>query len=142
MPAIETSGIIWPDTASYRILLIDDDPVNNLICESLIKKFGAACQVFSFLSAYEALEWLQLQSQDNWPDLIFLDLNMPRMDGWDFLEHLRELPPAEAVSVKILSSSVCEDDLERASSHELVDDYLVKPLTIEHLSCLLPVMAA
>lgn len=113
-----------------RVAIIDDDPINNLICEKVIQRRQFAQEVISFLSAVEALNWLKAQPSENWPELIFLDINLPYMDGWEFLAHL---PEEQRAHIYILSSSVSEDDQSKARTHPLISGFLIKPLTIEKL---------
>ncbi len=120
---------------SAKIWLIDDDPINHLICSSMISKAGLDAEVKSFDSAIEALACLQ--QSDNQPDQILLDLNMPGMDGWEFLTHYQRLKiQGRLAPVTILSSSINPEDIERARQHPAVNSYLVKPLQIEALKAL------
>lgn len=120
------------------IWFIDDDPLNNLISTALVEKQGKPAQTQSFLSATEALD--ALRTQHPWPEMIFLDLNMPECDGWEFLERFARLaadrandlhPPSTRVTV--LSSSIQAEDIQRALAHPAVQTYLSKPLTPEKL---------
>ncbi|GAB3203174.1 CheY-like chemotaxis protein [Pontibacter aydingkolensis] len=122
-----------------RVVLIDDDQVSNFVCESIIKNDGFADEVYSFEWAQDALEFMQRSSindPDGFPDLIFLDINMPGMDGWAFIQEYRKLP--EHVTCKcslfMLSSAVDRKDIICAKSHEEVKDFFSKPLSPEILA--------
>lgn len=115
-----------------RVAIIDDDPINNLICEKVIQRLAFAQEVLSFSSAVDALNWLKEEPQTQWPELIFLDINLPYMDGWEFLSHLPQTA-GHPFQIYILSSSVSEDDQSKASEHERVNGFLIKPLTLEKL---------
>ncbi len=120
-----------------KVAIIDDDPINNLICEKVIQRKGFAQEVISFLSAVEALEWLSNLPSEQRPGLIFLDINLPYMDGWEFLAHLNQRLPEHGICIYILSSSVSEDDQEKALTDPSISGFLVKPLTLEKLDQLI-----
>ncbi len=112
----------------YFFLLIDDDSINNLVCESLLKKIALGSVVKSFLKAQDALEYLaDAPVQES---ILLLDINMPEMDGWEFLELFikNHSQHHQASKVFILSSSIDKSDFEKAKSYSSVLDYVVKPL--------------
>lgn len=122
-----------------KALIIDDDEVNNFICVRQIRAAAFAGEAEFILSGREALDKLQLDSEntpENLPDIIFLDINMPMMSAWEFLEEYSPLSKKFTKEVKlfILSSSVYRKDQLRAMEHEVVVDYLYKPLTKELLN--------
>lgn len=119
--------------------MIDDDQVSNFVCESIIKGERFADEVYSFEWASDALEYLMRTSEtdsDNFPDLIFLDINMPGMDGWAFIQEYRKLPEeiTQKCSLFMLSSAVDRKDIICAKSHEEVKDFFSKPLSPEILA--------
>lgn len=119
--------------------MIDDDQVSNFVCESIIKGERFADEVYSFEWASDALEYLKKTSEtdpDNFPDLIFLDINMPGMDGWAFIQEYRKLPEeiTQKCSLFMLSSAVDRKDIICAKSHEEVKDFFSKPLSPEILA--------
>jgi CheY-like chemotaxis protein len=119
------------------IMLIDDDFATNLYHKIVIEESECTHHIVVQNSAEEALEYLKnaFSEVNPKPDLIFLDINMPRMNGWDFLEEYKGLPlekQAENVVV-MLSTSSNPDDLNRAKSNPCVKDYRSKPLTVKML---------
>ncbi len=119
------------------ILLIDDDEPTNFIHERVIKKLDCAEKVISLLSAEDALKYLQIKNGDNYPcpDLIFLDINMPGMDGWEFLEEYQKLGSHQRgrIVVVMLTTSVNPDDEEKAHQLSGISGFRIKPLTREVL---------
>lgn len=117
------------------ILLVDDDEINNFLNTMIIDENELAYKVATYTSAEKALQFLSslINNSDinNLPDLILLDVNMPEMDGWDFLEEYKKLDPRAVKKIKLmmLSSSMHERDLNKAKSYKFVVDYLPKPLT-------------
>lgn len=124
------------------ICLIDDDPVNTLICSSLLHKLQPGYEVEVFQDASSALR--RLAASPTWPELILLDLNMPDLDGWDFLDGLEALsrPDHQLPPVFILTSSIRNSDRERAASIPAVCGYLPKPLTPQQIMGLLTPIAS
>lgn len=120
-----------------KVLLIDDDEVNNFVCESIIRNHKFAEEVLSFERAEDAIEFLKnsVNYKKEFPDLIFLDINMPGMDGWTFLEEYRQLPEqfTKSCSLFMLSSAVDRKDIMSAKSNEEVKEFFSKPLSPEIL---------
>ncbi len=112
-----------------RVVLIDDDPISTFVTEKLIEKnVEEPVQFFKFTNARKALRELYKLR----PNYLFLDLNMPEMNGWDFLDSLNG--ESEGTEIYILSSSVDERDINRASTYSMVKDYLSKPLIKKSIS--------
>jgi len=110
------------------IVLIDDDPISTFVTEKLISKnVRQDCRFFKYQSAKEALQ--EIASIN--PNYLFLDLNMPEMNGWDFLDRFN--PSDTKAEIYILSSSVDERDINKASQYQFVKDYLSKPLVKKYI---------
>ena len=113
------------------ILLIDDDGPTNFIHERIIRITDCAEQIVTKQSAIEALEYLKSEDREHLkPDLVLLDINMPRMNGWEFLSEYGKLEndrKATAIIV-MLTTSLNPDDEERASEIQDVKGFYRKPL--------------
>ncbi|MFD3001569.1 two-component system response regulator [Pontibacter toksunensis] len=121
-----------------KVVLVDDDQVNNFVCESIIRNEKFADEIISFDWAEDALKYLQEESNKgvaNFPDLIFLDINMPGMDGWTFINEYRKLPVQATAHccLFMLSSAVDRKDIQTAKSNEEVKEFFSKPLSPEIL---------
>lgn len=115
--------------------LIEDDDMTVLISKKFMEVTGAFEKVISFKNGKEAYDNLKamLESGKSLPELIFLDLNMPIWDGWIFLEEFKRLPVSDDVTIYILTSSIGNEDFEKAKIHGLEERYLMKPLGINIL---------
>ncbi|MCO5949972.1 response regulator [Mucilaginibacter sp. RT5R15] len=70
---------------------------------------------------------------ENLPEVILLDLNMPVMDGWEFLDEFTKVPPAKKIIIYIVTSSIDPADVEKAKQYEAISQYIVKPVTVDNL---------
>jgi CheY-like chemotaxis protein len=118
------------------IMLIADDSIVNRVNTIMINKTLSSCDIKVCFNGEEAFNYIKgLQSQkDQLPDLIMLDLNMPIMDGWGFLDSYPSLMANDSlIPIVILSSSPNPDDISKAKSYPYVLDYHIKPLSQEML---------
>jgi CheY-like chemotaxis protein len=120
-----------------RVLLIDDNDIDNFINERMITTTSFAQTVVVKSTAEAALEYLRKNKEaaDLLPQVIFLDLNMPVMDGFGFLNEYEALPDTVKKFSKIivLSSSISPEDINRASTNQYVVKYINKPLNEKYL---------
>lgn len=120
-----------------KVMVVDDAEIDRFLAKKVLTKHAFAKEVLPLDSATNALNYLS-ENQENreaLPDLIFLDINMPKMNGFDFLEEYKKLP--EAVKKKciivMLSSSLLPEDRELAMNNPYVCQFLNKPLTGDKL---------
>lgn len=124
-------------TFCETVWLIDDDEVSNYLTANTLNVNNFSTEVRSFTNAQEALDELKSSVESNaFPDLIFLDLNMPVLDGWDFIKYYRKFPKEkrETCTLYILSSSVNLADINKAKLCEGVRDFFHKPLNKMNLA--------
>ena len=115
-----------------KVFLIDDNTIDLLISRKLLLKYDATLEVIEFSQANEAVVALQ-DEQQNLPDLILLDLNMPGMSGWDFLEAIQKID-RQPKRIYILTSSLDERDRLMAAKYPMVKGYITKPLNNPSIS--------
>lgn len=120
-------------------MLIDDSDADNFIHERRVKKMGITDRIVVRNDGRQGLEHLRSAEDCSRPDMLFLDINMPVMDGWEFLDAYEQLPPHNRarVTIVMLTSSVADSDHVRADSYNVIDGKIAKPLTEEKLRELL-----
>ncbi|EOZ95434.1 two-component response regulator [Indibacter alkaliphilus LW1] len=111
-----------------KILIIDDDPGVIFLHKIIIRESGLCKEPASFEEAKEALNYILSESGSDTRFLLFLDINMPYMNGWEFLEKLSPKVNPDHVKVIMVTSSLSHADREKARSYKLVYDFLEKPL--------------
>lgn len=121
-----------------QVLVIDDDPINNIIFQKLSEFIGFAEEIVPFISAVDSLDYLQKLEEDHNtpPNIIFLDIRMPIVNGWEFLERLNQLNKNhyfDSTAIYMLTSSSEQSDINKSKNYSLVTDYIVKPLSTEKL---------
>jgi CheY-like chemotaxis protein len=120
-----------------KILLVDDDQVFHFIHIKVIEQSGFDCDIQTASNGSEALKVINEYRSGvvSAPDIIFLDLNMPVMDGFEFIRVFQqmEIPHKEMVTIVILTSSMNSDDMKKAMSLG-IQRYITKPLTEEDVS--------
>ncbi|MEI1277581.1 response regulator [Leptospira venezuelensis] len=118
-----------------KLLLVDDDAIFVEIAKRTIEKTGAVESLKVFPDGEGAISFLkEHQSEpDIIPDFIFLDINMPFMDGWQFLDEYANFVHAlsKKPEIYMVSSSVDDSDLRRAKEIPLVKDYIIKPVSLD-----------
>ena len=118
------------------ILLVDDDHATNYFHDIIIKESGFVKEVKYVMSGQSALDFyhtIEKQENQKTPDLVLLDINMPVLNGWDFLEKLEEKNLPTNPNIAMLTTSINPLDRQRAIEHPLVFDFLIKPLEAKHI---------
>ena len=120
-----------------KVMIIDDDDCSRLLVEKLIKKFDFADEVVKCTTAIEGLNYLSTNSFAL-PEIIFLDINMPVVNGFEFLDRFEKLsnPSKGHCAIIMLSSSVDKAEIERAETDKRVRVFLSKPLTPPNLKAI------
>ena len=115
-----------------NIWIVDDDDIYTRLLKKSIAKLNLASTVNSFENGKVALESLheQLDSNGSVPDVILLDVNMPVVDGWGFIEEYSEISTTALsnTDVYFVSSSIASEDRQKAVKYKEVKDYIVKPI--------------
>ena len=116
-----------------NVLLIDDDEVTNYLNKLIILKFNKDIIVEEVTSGLDGIDLLN--HRNIFPDIIFLDINMPVMNGFEFMTEFQKYPDnlKENVQVNILSSSTHPKDIEKATSFSQIKNFFEKPLSLKHL---------
>ena len=124
-----------------RYLLVDDDTIFNFLHTEVIKAVDDSAQIDLFNSSTEGLEFLKdaLEDKHPMPNFLFLDIRMPEMDGFEYLDELMKYPVEKFKDLRIyvLSSSLAERDKDKSLSYPIVTGFIEKTLTIEKLKGLI-----
>jgi CheY-like chemotaxis protein len=107
------------------LVLIDDDPINNFVNQKVLRKQKDDWAMMDFTDPKKALDYL-LKNQENLPAVILLDINMPILNGWQFLDEL--LKNSINVPVFMLTSSIAQEDMEKTKIYPMIRGYINKPL--------------
>ncbi len=122
-------------TKNILACLIDDDRVHAFVVERMLKKTANCKDLMVFDDGTHALHYFKKTTDiDKIPDIIFLDINMPVLDGWEFLDEFAKIKDSlpKKIDIYMVSSSNNPFDKARAKSLKLVTDYIPKPITINH----------
>ncbi|WP_158856542.1 response regulator [Lunatibacter salilacus] len=118
-----------------QVCLIEDDPIAVLLSKKFMQLTGAIEEIIVYGNGKEAYEGLKsrLKEGKQLPNLIFLDLNMPIWDGWNFLKEFKKLNILSKPIIYILTSSTSQCDKDKAKNFGLDDHYLVKPIDLKKI---------
>ena len=123
--------------ALKKLTLVDDDDVFVFLTKRMLEKYKLVDLIKIFDNGYDALVYINenLNNIEALPDIILLDLSMPIMDGWQFLQEFVKINPkiGKKITIYICSSSISPDDVTRAKTINEVSDFIIKPVTKEKL---------
>lgn len=124
------------------VCIIDDDNIYINLVSKIIKLKQLSESVMVFKNGKEALDYfaesLHQSDEQKIPEVIFLDLNMPVMDGWEFLREFSKIKHRfDAIDLYVVSSSIDTRDIERAKAIDTVEDYLTKPIDLNEFERIL-----
>jgi CheY-like chemotaxis protein len=154
MKAIEQSAFIYPNTETSNlkldskyiymprkfelIYIIDDDVIFVKITTRLLQLSGICDNFLVFKNGQEALDYIKPRLLHSEPlaDMILLDINMPVMDGWEFLDNLQKVPNSDKLNINLISSSIDPLDIQKAESYDLIKNFLTKPISVDKLKSL------
>lgn len=116
-----------------RIFLIDDDQVYQYLTKKVMEDSHIVKHIDVFSNGLQAIEHLETRIDEpgSLPEVIFLDISMPIMDGWEFLDEFKRIATSikKTIVIYIVSSSISPSDISKANQQENVRDYIIKPIT-------------
>ncbi|MBZ0326112.1 MAG: response regulator [Altibacter sp.] len=130
---------------STNIMLIDDNKIDLFIHQRVIEKFDSMAHTMVFSNAIHAITYLEVldatktNCEKDFPQIIFLDINMPEMNGFQFLNEVKNISAIQRnrPQIYLLSSSTLPEDIKMANENVLCTNYINKPLTLEKITNLL-----
>lgn len=129
----------------FIVCIVDDDDIYQFTVTRTIEKEDIAKKILVFSDGQQAIEFLDanIGRNDNLPDVIFLDINMPIMDGWQFLEEYVKIKPkvGKKITIYMVTSSVDPTDVDKAKRITDVSDYIIKPVKPEQLKAVIDALA-
>lgn len=122
----------------FKLTLIEDDEVIVYLTKKIIKESGNSELLNVLSNGKRALEYFEenVKNEELLPDIIFLDISMPVIDGWQFLDEFQVIKNkiTKPISIYITTSSISHSDIERAKKCNLIADFIIKPITLENFN--------
>jgi CheY-like chemotaxis protein len=130
----------------FIICIVDDDEIYQFTTRKTIEVHNLARKILIFSDGEEAINFMidNVANATDLPDIIFLDINMPIMDGFQFMEEYVRLKPRirKKITIYMVTSSVNSEDIERAKSISEISDYIVKPINPEQFKAIIATLEA
>jgi CheY-like chemotaxis protein len=116
--------------------IIDDDPIFVFGLKKIMEVSNFCESILIFKNGEDALSNLSaiIKKDEKIPDVILLDLNMPIMDGWQFLDEFIKIEPSHKITIYIVSSSIDPQDINKVEKYKNIRNYIIKPVTLERLT--------
>jgi response regulator RpfG family c-di-GMP phosphodiesterase len=123
-------------STDLKYIIVDDDPFNNMICSMVIEDALGEADINAFTKPEEGLQFIKENIKG--PTILFLDINMPTLSGWEFLEQYDAFSEQikTHTSIYILSSSLDRRDKNRATTNKYVQGFISKPLDVETITAI------
>jgi CheY-like chemotaxis protein len=125
----------------HKVCIIDDDRIYQFTARKILESTGLSKEILSFGNGEEAINYFKnnLDQVENLPHVVFLDINMPVMDGWQFLEEFQKINASlqTPISIYMVSSSVDDYDIRKSKQYSIITDYIIKPINRERFEQLL-----
>ncbi len=120
---------------TVNLLVIDDDDINIFIIKKIVEKTDYDVKMLSKNNGQQAIDYIKelLENHAELPHLMLIDINMPVLNGWEFIEAFESLNIQTPIDMYMLSSSVYENDIEKAKTYKTIKGFISKPLSIEKL---------
>lgn len=113
--------------------MIDDNRMFLLMAQKMLEKADFCHDLLVYKNGKEALDNIKTMKEEDLPDIIFLDLNMPVLDGWQFLDEYIKFNYQKKIYIYILTSSIDPEDIKKAKTYQEVHEFLQKPLSVPKL---------
>lgn len=126
---------------NLKVCIVDDDSVYQYTMTVTLEQLSKVEKILLFSDGEEALDYLieNIDCQDNLPNVIFLDIDMPIMDGFQFMEEYVKIKPkvGKKITIYMVSSSIDDRDISKAKAISEISDYIIKPIKSNHLKDLI-----
>lgn len=119
---------------NFKTMVIDDDEISIMLTNILLEDSSTFQEIGTYMDGKYALEFLKAEYSKDAHYIIFLDINMPLMNGWEFLDEIKNFTSQQNTSVFMLSSSTDKLDIDKANDVDLVKGFFSKPLKKENLN--------
>lgn len=116
-----------------HIFIIDDDPISTIILKKNLELVSISQEIETFSNGKDAFDYLEKKYLKDEKYIIFLDINMPEMNGWEFLSKCEPLITSQNTTIYLLTSSINKADMEKAMQFSIIEKYLSKPICKEVL---------